>query len=178
MKEAQQLDPGSPLMTAELGGALYWARHYDEAISQLQRAIAMEPGFAYAHSWLGFAYEQKGMREKAIEEFQSAVDLSRRSSGFLAALGQGYGLAGRKHESEVIIGELQALSKRSYVSPYDIALVYTSIGDNDQALHWLEVGYSIHDPAMDMLKMEPALDMLRPDVRFQNLIRKVGLPVT
>jgi TolB-like protein/Tfp pilus assembly protein PilF len=178
MKQAQQLDPGSPLMNAELGGAYYWARRNDAAIDQLRKAITMEPGFAYAHSWLGFAYEQKGMRDKAIEEFQKAVSLSGGSTGFIAALGHAYGLVGNKRETEDILEKLKALSKRSYVSPYDIAIVYTSVGDKDQALRWLEIGYSVHDPAMDMLKMEPALDGLRPDPQFQDLIHRVGLPAT
>jgi TolB-like protein/DNA-binding winged helix-turn-helix (wHTH) protein/Flp pilus assembly protein TadD len=178
MKQAQELDPGSPLMNAELGGAFYWARRYDEAIRQLNRAIAMEPGFAYEHSWLGFAYEQKGMREEAIQEFRKAVDLSGGSTGFMAALGHAYGLAGNKRDSQNIIEKLKALSARSYVSPYDIAITYASIGDKDEALHWLEVGYRIHDPALDMLRMEPALDSLRSDARFQDLIRRVGLPAS
>lgn len=176
MREAQRLDPASPLMNAELGGALYWARHYDEAIQQLTKAIAMEPGLAYAHSWLGFTYEQKGMRDKAIDEFQKAVDLSKDTSAFLADLGHAYGLAGHKDKSQEILGKLQDLSRKSYVSPYDMAMVYTGIGDHSEAIHWLELGYKVRDPAMDMLKMEPALDTLRSDARFQDLIHGVGLP--
>ena len=175
MKEAQALDPGSPLMNAELGGAFYWSRRYPEAIQQLRKSISMEPNFAYAHSWLGFAYEQEGLTEKAIQEFQKAVELSGGSTGFMAALGHAYGLAGNKRETESIIDRLKVAAGTSYVSPYDMAIVYTGIGEKDEALHWLELGYSVHDPAMDMLKMEPALDALRSDTRFQNLIRRVGL---
>lgn len=176
MQRAEELDPGSPVMNAEVGGAFYWARRYDNSIEQLRKSIAMEPNFSYAHSWLGFAYLQKGMYNEAITEFQKAVDVSGGSSTFLAALGHAYGLAGKKEQSRTIIEKLKAISRQSYVSPYDMAIIYTGIGDEDQALNWLEVGYNLHDPAMDMLQVEPALDTLRSDNRFQDLIRRVGLP--
>jgi TolB-like protein/DNA-binding winged helix-turn-helix (wHTH) protein/Tfp pilus assembly protein PilF len=176
MQRAEELDPGSPLMNAEVGGAFYWARRYDDSIEQLRKSIAMEPSFSYAHSWLGFAYLQKGMHNEAIAEFQKAVDVSGGASTFLAALGHAYGLAGQKAQSRSITEKLNAISRQSYVSPYDMAIICTGIGDKDQAIHWLEVGYTLHDPALDMLKVEPALDSLRSDTRFQDLIRRVGLP--
>ncbi len=176
MQRAEDLDPGFLLMNAEMGGAFYWARRYDNSIDQLRKSIAMEPTFSYAHSWLGFAYLQKGMHNEAIAEFQKAVDVSGGASTFLAALGHAYGLAGMKQQSRNIIEKLKVLSAQSYVSPYDMAIIYTGIGDKDQAMHWLEVGYTLHDPAMDMLRVEPALDSLRSNNRFQDLIRKVGLP--
>jgi TolB-like protein/DNA-binding winged helix-turn-helix (wHTH) protein/Tfp pilus assembly protein PilF len=178
MQQAAELDPGSPLMNAELGGALYWARRYDNSIHQLQMAIAMEPGFAYTHSWLGFAYEQEGMQKQAVEEFQKAVDLSGGSATFIAALGHGYGLMGNVEEGRRIAEKLKALSKHSYISPYDMAIIYAGIGEKDEALHWLEVGYTVRDPALDMLKVEPALDTLRSDNRFQELVHRVGLPAS
>lgn len=176
IQRAAELDPGSPLMNAEVGGAFYWARRYDDSIDQLRKSIAMEPNFSYAHSWLGFAYLQKGMHSEAVGEFQKAVDVSGGASTFLAALGHAYGLAGQKEQGRSIIQKLNAVSRQSYVSPYDMAIIYTGMGDKDQAIHWLEVGYKLHDPALDMLKVEPALDSLRSDNRFQDLIRRVGLP--
>ncbi len=177
MQRAQQLDPGSPLMNAEMGGAFYWARQYDKSIQQLGKAIEMEPRFAYAHSWLGFAYEKKGMRQKAIEEFQKAVELSGGSPGFRAALGHAYGLAGNRPEARKIAEKLTVLflSKQFYVSPYDMAIIYTGLGEKDQAFDWLERAYAVHDPALDMLKVEPALDGLRSDPRFEALIHRIGL---
>ena len=177
MRQALEFDPGSPLMNAELGGDLYWARQYDQAIQQLSKAVEMEPRFAYTHSWLGFAYEQKGMRQEAIDEFQKAVALSGGSSSFRAALGYGYGLAGHASEARKISDELTRLSRSTqvYVSPYDMALLHVGLREKEQALKSLEKAFALRDPALDLLKIEPALDSLRSDPRFGLLVRRVGL---
>jgi TolB-like protein/DNA-binding winged helix-turn-helix (wHTH) protein/Flp pilus assembly protein TadD len=177
LRQALELDPASPLMNAELGSVLYSARQYDEAIQQLKKAIDMEPSFPYAHSWLGFAYEQKGMRQEAIAEFHKAVALSGGSPFFRAALAYGYGLAGNETEARKISGELTRLSRSQqfYVSPYDFALVHVGLGEREQALNSLEQVVATHDIASDLLKIEPSLDPVRSDRRFDLLVRRVGL---
>ena len=177
IREALELDPASPVMNAELGGDLYWARQFDQAIQQLHKAIEMEPRFAYTHSWLGFAYEQKGAQQQAIEEFQKAVALSEGSPGFRAALGYAYGLAGQASEARKISDELTQLSHSTsvYVSPYDLALLHVGLREKEQALKSLETAFTERDPALDLLKIEPALDSLRSDPRFALLVRRVGL---
>jgi TolB-like protein/DNA-binding winged helix-turn-helix (wHTH) protein/Tfp pilus assembly protein PilF len=177
IRQALELDPASPLMNAELGSVLYSARQYDQAIQQLKKAIEMEPRFPYAHSWLGFAYERKGMRREAIAEFQKAVTLSGGSPFFRAALAYGYGLAGNETEARKISAELSRLSRspQFYVSPYDFALVHVGLGEREQALKSLEQVVAEHDIASDLLKIEPALDPVRSDPRFDLLVRRVGL---
>src|SRR5581483_9815311 len=161
-ERALQLDPASPLMNAESGAVLYWARKYDAAIEQLRKAIEMEARFPYAHSWLGFAYEQKGMRQEAIAEFQKAVELSGGSPFFRAALAYGKGLAGQDTEAKRIFAELRRLSASGrYVSPYDLALIHIGLGEKKQALESLEQVVAAHDTGSDLLKCEPALDSLR-----------------
>ncbi len=176
MRQALDLDPASVLLNAELGAVLYAARQYDQAIQQLHKAIEMEPRFPYAHSWLGFAYEQKEMHRQAIEEFQKAATLSRGSPFFRAALAYAYGLAGNETEARRISDELTRLSRspQFYVSPYDFALVHIGLRERDKALKSLEQVVAAHDIASDLLKIEPALDPVRSDPRFNLLVRRVG----
>jgi serine/threonine-protein kinase len=178
MQRGHELDPGSPLMNGVLGMASYEARRYGEAIQQLRKAIEMEPRFAWSHAWLGFAFAQERMHQEAIQEFQKAVDLSGGSPDFTAFLGYAYGLSGDRRQAQTIAEKLVILShsKTPYVSPLFIALVYTSLNEKDQAFQWLEKGYAAHDVFLQWLKVEPSLDTLRSDVRFQNLIRQMGFP--
>jgi hypothetical protein len=66
-------------------------------------------------------------------------------------------------------------SKTSYVSPYDLADSYVRLGDKEQALHWLETAYREHSPSLANIQIEPRLDSLRSDARFQDLVKRVGL---
>ena len=73
------------------------------------------------------------MYDEAIAAFQKAVSCSGGSARMLAELGHAYGLAGKRTEAVKILAELKELSKHHYISPYNLALVYTGLGDNDQA---------------------------------------------
>jgi hypothetical protein len=87
-----------------------------------------------------------------------------------------YGLWGKKVEAEKIIAELQSLSKQRYVSPLYIAMIYSTLGEKDQAFVWLEKAYEDHAPWLIELGIEPCWDKLRADPRFANLLQRVGLP--
>src|SRR3989442_11028936 len=78
-------------------------------------------------------------------------------------------------ETQKVLDELNERSKERYVSPYYVAKIYAALGDKEQALHWLEKGYEEHNPDFIELKVEPALDVLRTDERFRDLLRRVGL---
>ena len=178
IRRGQELDPGSPLMNGLGGLALYEARKYGEAIQQLRKAIEMEPRFPYSHVWLGLAYEQEGMRQQAVQEFQKAVDFSGGNPAFTAFLGYGYGLSGDRRQARKIANKLVSLSrsKRPYVSPNSIALVFTGLNEKEQASYWLEKGYLTHDYFSIWVKVDPSLDSLRSASRFQNLIHQMRFP--
>jgi len=164
-------------MNALMGATFYWARQNDRAIQQLGKAIEMEPRFPYAHAWLGFAYEQKGMRLQAIQEFQKAADLSPESPAFTAFLGYGYALSGDERQARKRVEKLTAVSKsrQPYVSPTYLALVYIGLGQKEKAVEWLEAGYPVHDPFLVWLRTEPAFDTIRSEPRAQALMRRIGL---
>jgi tetratricopeptide (TPR) repeat protein len=95
------------------------------------------------------------------------------SLGLLALV---YGLAGRKSETQKIIGELKERSRHHYVFPSVFAYAYLGLGDKDQALTFLERAYEEQDPALFYLKVWPTLDPLRSEPRFQALLRRVNFP--
>ena len=172
---ATELDPLNLGMTVHLGFHYYCARQYDQAIEQCSKTIELDPGFHEAHQFLGWAYEQKKMYEEAIAEIQKAISLSGGRPYWVAALGHVYAVSGQKEEAQKILDELKELSKRRYVSPFDIALTYTGLGEMDQAFIWLQEAYEQRSGWFPYIKVYPIFDALRSDPRFADLLRRVGL---
>jgi TolB-like protein len=177
IRRAQELDPLSLIISTHVGLMLYRARRYDEAIEQLCQTLEMEPQFAAAHYFLGWAYQKKECYEETISHLQKAIVHFERSPEKLAALGHAYAVFDQKEKAQEVLAELHQLSERRFVSAYDFALLYTGLGDNGQAFDWLERAY--HERSFSLLmslKAEPRLDVLQSDPRFQNLAHRVGLP--
>src|SRR5204863_4133282 len=128
------------------------------------------------HLRLGLACLQKGLPDLAIEEMQTAVALSGRSTETLTGLAQAYGAAGRRDEMHAIVAELEQPADRRYVSPYNMARVYAAAGDEAPALAWLERAYDEHNPDLIELASEPVFDRLRQHPAFASLLRRVGWP--
>jgi tetratricopeptide (TPR) repeat protein len=152
------------------------AREYDQAIEQLRNTIDMDPDFILPHLVLGQAYEQKKAYDQAITELRRAADISRNSPPVLAALARAYAVSGRTTEARNLLDQLMQQSKKQYVSPFYVAIVYGGLGEKDQALDWLEKAYGDHSNAIIFLKVDPQLDTLRSNSRFHELQRKLRLP--
>ena len=175
MKRALELDPLSLYDNTNLACHLNNARRYDEAVEQFRKTIEMDQSFAQAHLWLGQAYEAKQMYEEAISEFNKAIALYGRSPSAIAALGHVYAVAGRNGDARRYLRELQELARKRYVSSYDIAVIFTGLGENDQAFVRLGDAYERRDGWLAFwLKVDSRLDPLRPDARYQELLRRVG----
>ena len=173
VKRGLELDPLSLPINGALGRTFYFARRYDEAIEQLRKTSEMDPGFYYAHWTLGLALAAKGAIGAAIEEYQKARALND-DPFVLGLLGHAYAFSGNKVEPEKILNQLKKLSKERYVSAYSFALVYLGLGNKEEALGWLQKGYQ--DRAgndLVYLRVEPLLDPLRGDPRFEELVAKV-----
>ncbi len=175
MNLARSLDPLSLSVNFSLGWRLYMARQYDQAIAQLLNTIEMDPAYLLAHIVLGQCYEQKGQYGLAIAELQKAASLSPGSPPVMAALAHAYAAAGQRQEALKLLDELKAQSGRRYVSPFYVALVYTGLGDREQALVWLGAAYDDRSNNMIFLNAVPEFDRLRPEPRFQTLLRRIGL---
>jgi TolB-like protein/DNA-binding winged helix-turn-helix (wHTH) protein/Tfp pilus assembly protein PilF len=175
MNRARALEPLSTSMNFSLGWRLYMARQYDQAIEQLQNTLDMDPNFALPRVVLGQAYEQKGSFPRAIAELQKAAEVSHESPLALGSLGHAYGASGNTAEAEKILRKLAEQSKTEYVSPFYVALVYAGMQQNEPAMDWLEKGYKDRSNAIIFLKVDPELDGLRTNPRFQELQRRLGL---
>lgn len=175
VKHAQALDPINSVLVASVGMILYLARRPDEAIEELRKALEVDDHFLL-HFRLGLVYCQKqGMHREAVEEMEQAVTLSGRSTETLIGLAQAYGVASKMPAMEEIIRELQCASR--YVSPYDVARTFACVKDKEQAFAWLEKAYEEHNPDLIELKMETSFDTIRSDPRFNNLLRRIDLPL-
>jgi len=174
-RRAQQIDPLSAEAYAWGGLLSYYAREYDEAIEQEKKALEIDPTYWFAHYFLGWTYLQKGQTREAIAELQKAADLS----GFpqaIAPVGHAQAKAGNRAEALKILAEFKTWSKTGLVAPYDMATVYFGLGDKEQGFAWLEKAAEARNWWVLFIKVEPWMDPLRSDPRFQAIIRKMNFP--
>ena len=176
IKKARDLEPLSISINASFGWRLYLAREYDRAIAQLRDTLEMDPSYEWAHLILGQAYEQKGQYDLAIGEFLKAVELSHSSPLMLSALAHAQALGGNHAEALKLLSRLENMSKKQYVSPFYIAIVYLGLGKNETAMTWLEKAYADRSNGLVFLKVEPELDPLRSSPRFVALQQKLNFP--
>ena len=174
-RKAEELDPTSPLTNGIVGTTFYRARQYDRAIEQLEKTLDMDPDFAATHLHLGMTYVQTKRYEKAISHFSKLRNLWDSNPQLLAVLGYGSAMAGEKGRAQEILEELSDLSKRQYVSPLALALVYVGLNDKDQAFRWIEKAYEDRVFWLGYVKVDPAFDPLRSDPRFANLLKRMRL---
>ncbi len=175
LRRAQQLDPLSLIINQNVGWMLYVARRYDEAIEQQRKTLELDGHFHLAFWGMGLAYIQQHRYEDAIASLKQAQVFSNDDPISRAALVFAYAAAGDHQNAERIASDLIAVSKRRYYPPYQIATIYSGLGDRDRALEWLEKAYEERSPGLTFLKTEPMLDGLRTDRRFQDLVRRVEL---
>jgi TolB-like protein/DNA-binding winged helix-turn-helix (wHTH) protein/Tfp pilus assembly protein PilF len=174
MRKAENLDPLSLIINADLAEILVLAHFYDESIQQSLKTIEMDPNFALAHNQLAQAYLQKHMYDEAVGELQKAVQLSGGSPTCIANLARAYVFAGKRNEAEKLLSDLKKRSNPDHSNAAEIAMIYASLGDRDQAMNWLERGYKERFNPGVLLR--PGFDSLRSDSRFQNLVHRIGLP--
>jgi TolB-like protein/DNA-binding winged helix-turn-helix (wHTH) protein/Flp pilus assembly protein TadD len=173
-KRAQELDPLRPGLRRREAWSLHHAGRYDEAMELMQHTIKAEPPSAGVHRTLGFMYEGNGRFKEAVAEHQKANSMMGETTGGLCYLGWALAGAGRRREAQAILDKLN--TTKEYVSPAELAALYAMLGDNERALALLEKAYAAHDLQLQYLNIATQYDGLRSDPRFQELVRRVGLP--
>ena len=174
IKRAQELDPLSPLLFA-IGGEIYaLARRYDEAIEQCRKALELDSNYALAHQNLGSSFFGKRMYKEAAAEYVMADRAwgKTNSSGLALA----YALTGKRGEALKILGRLREPSSQLELDSLMAAKLYLALGENQEALDWLEKAYEEHEPYAPFWNVSPVLDPLRSDPRFQDLLRRMKFP--
>ena len=174
-KRALELSPFDRLMSIHLTWHYLFARQYDQALDQHQKAAEMDKQAEGA--WLGLILEQQGRYAEAIAQFQKNLEASPTggSSTTKASLAHAYAASGNREAAQKINAELQEQAKSKYVSAFEIALVHAGLGEKDQAFAWLEKAYEERSSDLVTLTTEPRFDHLRSDPRFIDLARRIGL---
>jgi DNA-binding winged helix-turn-helix (wHTH) protein/tetratricopeptide (TPR) repeat protein len=168
---SQEFDPLSLPISTDVAQTLYFARRYEESEKQLRKALEMDSKFIRAHIVLGAVLEQMSRFEEAVESLQLAVELSNKNSFAMSGLAHVYATIGRFAEAREILNFL--LSTEQYSSPYNIAVVYARLGENDKALEFLEQAVEARDVWLVWLPVTPRFDRLRDDERFVKLVGQV-----
>ena len=153
----------------------YYTGQYGRALDLINRKLETSPDSPALREWLGLVYEQQRRTGEAIEEFQKAISLSQGIDG-LGSLGHAYAISGKLGEAENSLRKLDELAKHKYVSPFQKAVVYAGLGKKDEALKFLEQAYGERSLLPQSLRFDPRLNELRGDPRFQEFIRRTGLP--
>ncbi len=173
---ALELEPLSLVINSNLGFICYQASRFDEAVVHLLKTLEMDENFIYARFHLGMCYAHRGRFDEAIAELQHAILLAGgRGALIQAALGYVYGVAGRREDALWIVGELQTFPMNRDVSPFYLAMIYAGLGDNEQALRWLESAVEERYNWVVWLRTEPVFGRLRGEAKFVELARRVGL---
>lgn len=174
IKKTLEADPLSVLARWNLGYFYITSGQPERAAEEFRRILEIAPG-PDAHQGLGMAYTLEHRLDDAIAELQEAVKLSEDNTWCKASLGYAYAMAGKRIAALKVVDDLKQTSKRKYVSAYLIAMVYAGIGDKAPAFQWLETALRQRDDQLPALKVDPFLAPLRPDARFADLLRRIGL---
>jgi len=175
-RQAQELDPLSVVINNEGAWNSYMARQFEDSADQSLKTLEIEPHFAPAHFTFGLACEQLGRYDEAIQALKNARDGSQGNPATLAGLGHAFAMAGNPQEALEILSDLREMSKGSYVSPYGLGIVYAGLGDQDKGFESLDNAFRERDVWLVWLKTEPRFDVLRSDVRFQEILKRIGFP--
>jgi len=171
-ERARQLDPLSLIIASDNGATLYYARQYDRAIAQLAKVREMDPDFPRASIILE-AYLQKEMLAEAMAGFKKMP--SGNWPWYWSNAAYVYGRTGHTSEAEQALRNLLEITGQQPVDSIVVVQAYVGVGNNNQALIWLEKAYAEHSNGLTALRVDPIYDPLRNDPRFQDILRRVGL---
>ncbi|PYL67001.1 MAG: hypothetical protein DMF28_10170, partial [Verrucomicrobia bacterium] len=171
-KRAIELDPLSLIINADLCRFYFNARRFDEAEAQARKTLEMDSNFYVAHYYLGEALQFKGKLTDGIAEYQKSFELNNDPFS-LAMLGQAYARQGKTNEARKVLARLREQAKSQYVSPYAFAVVLAALGDKAHAIDELEHGYDDSGFYISLINVDPLLDPLRGDPRFEMLVQKI-----
>jgi serine/threonine-protein kinase len=175
-KIGSDIEPVSPIIAAGVAWMLHLARRHEEAAAQAQRVLDLEPGFPVGHLRLGVSLGWLGRYDEAIAQLEAGLRVSRGDPAFLGALVRVNAAAGRADLARRTLAELIEAAKQRYVPAYTIGAAWAALGDADQAFEWLERAFQERSLELTFIGVEPEMDGLRADPRFQSLMRRMNLP--
>lgn len=174
---ARELDPLSLPINNALSGRFLAAGRYDEALQQVQKTLELDSHFPQAHQTLGWVYLNTGNHDSAIREFRNALQLSGPDdSDLMLDLGFACAVKGERNEARQILAKLKVLHQKGLAASGSIGILYGALGESDEAFAWLQQAYAERDPELTYIKIGRRFEPLRHDPRYQELVRRVGLP--
>jgi len=179
ISEAQQAlntDPLSAPMRVNAARIFYYACQYERSMEQCREALEIESHFGAAHTILGLIYGTMGMYKEAIAETQQAVSLMDDDPEVVGLLGYLYAASGRRREARKVLAKLQKLSEQKYVPPTSMVWIYIGLREKEKSFEWLEKAYEERSYMLIHLTAIPVFNYLRADPRFDDLLRRIGLP--
>lgn len=177
IKQAQSLDPLNMVINTDVAQILSSGQRRDEAIEQGLRVVEMDPGFANVHQFLAIAYQINGSAEVSADEYLKFMALNGESAARIAAFRKAYREKGLQGIYQKELDELlKNRTIRGLGSPIHLAVLYTLLGEKEEAFKWLEIAYTEHAAEIAIAKASRIFDPLRPDPRFAHLLRRAGLP--
>lgn len=172
---ARELEPVVLLFPALEGMFLHHAGRNDEALARLQKTLELDPNFWLTHLMLGKVYTEQRKYSEAIAEFTKAKELSQGNSEAIGSIGYVAGLTGDKAKAQAVLDELKTRSTQAYVAPCNVALVYNALGEQDEALRWLDKAVVERDVRLTLLKVDPRWDSFRSNPQFIAILKRIGL---
>ena len=175
-EKASELDPLSPVVGANLAKILQEAGQNDKAIEQAKKTLDLEPDSAVTHAVLGVVYQDKRMYAEAITEYKRALQLGGPPGEVRGLLGYAYAVSGNRTDAEKIIAELKALWPRHTHAALDLAVVFSGLGNKENALYWLEKAQEMHVSDLIGIRQDSHFVEVRSDPRFQALVQRADAP--
>ncbi len=173
--QALQLDPASVAYIGNLGWTFCLSGQYDRGVALLKEDLRMAPDLPYAHLLLGGCYVRMKTYREAIDELKRGIAMRSTDPRFWGQLAYAYARSSNKDGALTILSELKERDRIEDVAPV-IAGAYAGLDDRDRAFEWLEKAYRRRSSTLIPIKVDPALDSLRSDPRFADLVHRMGLP--
>lgn len=151
-------------------------RNYTDAVEFAQQAIAIDPDFWVGYVQLAQVQVQLGHTDLALEALAAAARLGGANSKTMSLRGYMFAKSGKTEGAHEMLRALEAASRKRYVPPYAVALIYAGLGRLDATFYWLERAYDAHDVHVVFLPVDPKWDAFRADPRFVDLLNRCRLP--
>ncbi|MEO6131532.1 MAG: adenylate/guanylate cyclase domain-containing protein [Saprospiraceae bacterium] len=175
MALAVELDPVSQAIIKDQGIVFYYTRNYDKGIAMAITTLELNPHSSFAHRLFSLCYLGKGMYDEAIKENQLWAEIMNNDAKSNVALAQIYATAGRKEDALTLIHKIEESFPLTGNDYRGMALIYAALRDNDKAFEWLEKSWSLHEESLCSIKVDPKMDPIRSDPRFNDFVKKIGL---
>jgi serine/threonine-protein kinase len=173
MKRAMELEPLSLIQGANYAAVLLYARQFDLALEQARKTYELDPNHPGVQTWMSYTLNAKGMYTESLLISEKSFQMGFQSG---SVRGYAYAKSGQRQRAEAVIARFKEDEKTKYVSNYAVAMIYAALGERDAAFAELEKAYQQRDWFLPHLKNDPAMDSLRDDPRYKDLLKRMGLP--